>query len=97
MAMEAAAVTEAGLIEDYPRLTDDDVSAAIASGAEAAREPSPFFHDTDPAKKPKAPTGSACQASAPLPIAPPGLIWCPGRLVMDGLLANPVRSERKQP
>lgn len=34
----AAGATEQEIIEDYPQLTRDDVRAAIAYGAEAARE-----------------------------------------------------------
>jgi uncharacterized protein (DUF433 family) len=34
----AAGTTEADLLADYPRLTHEDVLAAIAYGAEAARE-----------------------------------------------------------
>lgn len=34
----ASGMTEAELLTDYPQLTHDDVLAAIAYGAEAARE-----------------------------------------------------------
>ncbi len=36
--MLASGTTEAELLADYPQLTHDDVLAAIAYGAEAARE-----------------------------------------------------------
>jgi len=36
--MLAAGTTEAGLLAEYPRLTHEDVLAAIAYGAEASRE-----------------------------------------------------------
>jgi uncharacterized protein (DUF433 family) len=36
--MLASGTTEAELLDDYPGLTHDDVLAAIAYGAEAARE-----------------------------------------------------------